>query len=106
MALAMTLASMVQAKEFQAAQILSVTSGKGQDNVATHRWAIFTVQIGDIIYTGSGKRIHHQSDDYSEGFSAGEAVSAAIDGDEMTVRKANGKELKTKIIKKVRAEQF
>jgi hypothetical protein len=89
---------------FQTAELLSITSGRGLDNVATHRWAIFTVQAGDVIYTASGKRIRHPADDYSEGFSAGDTVQAAISGNELVLRKPSGGELKMKIVKRARAQ--
>jgi hypothetical protein len=104
--LAIALASASQAAngDFQKGELLSVTSGKGLDNDATHHWAIFTVQVADVIFTGSGKRIHHQSDDYSEGLNPGDTVYIAINGSEMILRKPNGGELKTKIIKRAHAQ--
>jgi hypothetical protein len=89
---------------FQSAQLLSITSTKGLDNVATHRFAIFTVQIGDVIYTASGKRIKHPTDDYQEGLNAGDAIQAAISGNDLILRKPNRGELKTKIIRRARAQ--
>ncbi len=106
-AFALTLATTIHGaagSDFQAGEVLSITSDRGLDGVATHRWAVFTVQIGGIIYTASGKRIKHSSDDYSEGLSAGDSVRAAISGNEMILRKPHGGELKTKIIKRARAE--
>ena len=100
---ALTLSAQTK-REFQKGELLSITSGKGLDENATHRWAIFTVQIGDVIYTGSGKRIHHSRDDYSEGLNPGDKVQAAISGFEMILIKPNGGELKTKIIKRERAQ--
>jgi hypothetical protein len=90
--------------EFQQGQVLSITSGKGLDQNITHRWAVFAVQIGNVIYSGSGKRIRHPSDDYSEGLHDGEAVRAAVSGGELILVKPDGKELKTKIIKRELAE--
>jgi hypothetical protein len=105
-ALAWTLVTISRAADggFQKAQLLSITSGKGLDSNPTHRWATFTVQIGDIIYTGSGKRIKHQTDDYREGLNAGDTVEAAINGSEMLLRKQSGGEIKTKVIKRERAQ--
>ncbi len=90
--------------EFRPGQLLSITSGKGLDNNITHRWAVFAVQIGNVIYSGSGKRIHHPTDDYSEGLHNGDAIRAAVSGNEMILLKPDGKELKTKIIKRELAE--
>ena|ERR1700733_375661 len=105
-ALAVTLATASQAAagDFHKGELLSVTSAKGLDNVATHHFAIFTVQIGDVILTASGKRIRHPSDDYSEGLNPGDQVQAAISGNELILRKPNGGEFKTKIIKRAPAQ--
>jgi hypothetical protein len=102
--IALAIASPVVSSDFQKGELLSVTSGKGLDNDATHHWAIFTVQVADVIFTASGKRIHHQSDDYSEGLNAGDTVYIAVSGSEMILRKPNGGELKTKIIKRAPAQ--
>ncbi len=106
LALAWTLPTVTQAADsgFQKAQLLSITSGKGEDNNPGHRWAVFTVQINDVIFTGSGKRIKHPTDDYSEGLTAGDNIEAEISGNEMLLRKPNGAEFKTRIIKKERAQ--
>jgi hypothetical protein len=106
-ALAFTLPTTFHAatkRDFQTGELLSVTSGKGLDEVATHRWAIFTVQVGDVIYTASGGRIHHRTDDYQEGLTVGDPIHVAISGNDLILLKPNGKELKTKIIKRARAQ--
>jgi hypothetical protein len=85
-------------------EVLSITIGKGLDGVENHRFALIAVQIGDVIYTGDAGRIHHPLDDYTHGFTAGDHVLTEVRGEELTLKKPGGKELKTKIIKKVRAE--
>jgi hypothetical protein len=103
--LVVMLAAMLSAAtSFQAGEVLSVTAARGLDGVARHRFAIFTIQIGDVIYTGSGKRIKHSSDDFQEGLNAGDAIQAAINGDDLILRKPHGGEFKTKIVKRVRAQ--
>lgn len=104
--LAATTGSVSAAKqELPAGEVLSIIVVKGLDGVSSHRWSVFTVQVGNVIYTGSGKRIHHPLDDYSEGFNAGDAVQAEIRGTDMIIKKPGGKTLKTKIMKKVPANE-
>ena len=100
-------AGVAPAEKPQAAkgELLSVVVGKGLDGVASHRFPEFTVQVGDVVYTGSGKRIHHPLDDYNEGYNAGDAVEAEIRGNEMTIKKPGGRTVKTKIMKKVPANE-
>ena len=51
------------------------------------------------------KRIKHSSDqDFQEGLNAGDAIQAAINGDDLILRKPHGGEFKTKIVKRVRAQ--
>jgi hypothetical protein len=100
----MLAAALPAATSFQAGEVLSVTAARGLDGVATHRFALFTIQIGDVIYTGSGKRIKHSSDGYQEGLNAGDAIQAAVNGDDLILRKPNGGEFKTKIVKRERAQ--
>jgi hypothetical protein len=107
LALLLTLATTFQAAgklEFQKGEVLSITSGKGLDHNITHRWAVFAVQIGNVIYSGSGKRIRHATDDYSEGLHDGDAIRAAVSGNELILLKPDGKELRTRIIKRELAE--
>jgi hypothetical protein len=100
---ALTLSAQTK-REFQKGELLSITSGKGLDDHANHRWAMFTVQVGDVIYTASGKRIRHPRDDYSEGLNAGDKVQAAVSGFELLLIKPDGGELKTKIVKRERVQ--
>lgn len=107
LALVLMLATTFQAAgklEFQKGEVLSITSGKGLDHNITHRWAVFAIQIGNVIYSGSGKRIRHPTDDYSEGLHDGDAIRAAVSGNEMILLKPDGKELRTRIIKRELAE--
>jgi hypothetical protein len=101
-----TLQTTVQASkpELPPGEVLSVTAERGLDGVATHRFAIFTVQIGDVIFTASGKRIKHSTDNYQEGLNPGDKVGAVINGNDLILKKPNGGELKTKIIKRAPAQ--
>jgi len=86
-------------------ELLSIVVAKGLDGVASHRWSVFTVQVGNLIYTGTGNRIRHPLDDYNEGYNAGDAVRAEIRGNEMTIKKPGGKTIKTKIMKRISTDE-
>ncbi len=103
---AATLRTTVQASkpDLPPGEVLSVTAERGLDGVATHRWAIFTVQIGDVIFTASGKRIKHSTDNYQEGLNPGDRVRVTINGNDLILKKPNGGQLKTKIIKRAPAQ--
>jgi hypothetical protein len=66
---------------------------------------IFTVQIGDLVYTARGGRIRRRSGDVGQGLIIGDAVQVALAGSEYLIfLKPDGKELRTKIIKRARVQ--
>jgi hypothetical protein len=90
---------------FQMGKLVSVTEDEILAKGTSYRWAIFTVQIGDLVYTARGGRIRRRSGDVGQGLIIGDAVQAAIDGNEyLILLKPDGKELKAKIIKRARAQ--
>ena len=62
------------------------------------------VQIGDLVFTARGDRIRRHSGDVGQGLIVGDAVQAAVDGGDLILLKPDGKELKTKIVKRARAQ--
>jgi hypothetical protein len=64
--LALTLAgtSLGAAKHnFQTGKLLNVTEDERAVEGTSYRWAIFTVQIGDLVFTARGERIRRHSGD-------------------------------------------
>ncbi len=90
--------------DFRAGKLLSVTSDERLLEGTSYRWAIFTAQIGDLIYTARGGRVRRHSGDLAQGLIVGDSVQVAIDGGDLIFLKPDGKELKTKIIKRSRAQ--
>jgi hypothetical protein len=79
------------------------------------RHAIFVVQVDDLIYTARGDRLGRvkaslismaitRSGDNGHDLIVGDPVEVSIYKDELIIRKPNGKELKTKVIKRARAQ--
>jgi hypothetical protein len=91
-------------RNFQAGRLLSVTEDERAVEGTSYRWAIFTVQIGDLVFTARGERIRRHSGDVGQGLIVGDAVQAAVDGGDLILQKPDGKELKTKIVKRARAQ--
>jgi hypothetical protein len=90
--------------EFETGKLISVTADERLDEGTSERWAIFKVQIGDLIYTARGERIHRHSGDFAQGLVIGDTAKMTIDGGNLILLKPDGKELKTKIIKRERAQ--
>jgi hypothetical protein len=91
--------------EYQTGKLLDVTTDERLVEGTTVRHAIFTVQIGELVYTTRGGHISHHAGDYAQGLIVGDAVQVSIDGEHMLLLKPDGKELKTKIIKRARTQQ-
>lgn len=92
-------------RSFQAGKLVSVTEDERLIEGTSHRWAIFTVQIGDLVYTARGERVHRRSGDIGQGLIIGDTLQVALDGNEhLILLRPDGKELKTTIIKRARAQ--
>lgn len=106
-ALALTLATTVLGaakRDFQTGKLLDVTTETKLVDGNSYRRAIFIVQIGDLVYTARGGRVHRRSGDVGQGLIIGDAVQVAIDGGGLIFLKLDGKELRTEIIKRARAQ--
>jgi len=85
-ALALTLATTVLGatkRNFQTGKLVSVTEDEKLLKGTSFRWAIFTVQIGDLVYTARGGRVRRRSGDLGQGLIIGDAVQAAVDGSDL-----------------------
>jgi len=80
-------------------------SKASDEDRAKIREQIAILQQGDLlVITARGDRIRRHSGDIGQGLIVGDAVEAAIDGGDAMILKPDGKELKTKIIKRARAQ--
>jgi hypothetical protein len=91
-------------REFQTGKLLDVSSEERLFEGTTIKYAIYRVQVGDVVYFGRGKRLHAHSGDPGHGLIVGDPVQAAIDGDNLILQRPDGKQIKTKIIKRQRPE--
>jgi len=91
-------------RDFQSGKLISVTEDERLAEGTSYRWAIFTVQVADLVYTARGERVRRHSGDIGKGLIVGDPVQVTIDGENLILVKPDGKELKTKIIKRARAQ--
>jgi hypothetical protein len=92
-------------RDFQTGKLVSVTEDEELSKGTSFRWAVFTVQVGDLVYTARGGRVRRRSGDLGQGLIVGDAVQVALDGsDHLILLKPDGKELKIKITKRARAQ--
>jgi hypothetical protein len=90
--------------DFNPAKLLDIGSTERVVEGTVYRSALFTVQIADLVYTSRGARIMRWSKDVGQGLIVGDPVQVAIDGDSLIFLKPDGKEMKTTIIKRTRAQ--
>jgi len=89
--------------KFQAGKLVDIGSDERVDKGTTHGYTIYQVQVGDIVYFGRGEKLAKHPGDSGHGLIVGDPVQAAIDGSDLIIQRSDGKEIKTKIIKRQRA---
>jgi len=93
-------------REFQTGKLLNVDSDERLVERTTIRRAIYQVQLGDIIYFARGERLRRRSGDPGHGLVIGDSVQVAIDEENLLLKRPDGKEIKAKIIKRTRAQDY
>jgi hypothetical protein len=90
--------------EFQTGRLIDIADDERLREGTTVRWAVFTVQVDDIVYTARGRRIRRRTGDPGKGLVVGDQVKVAVDKDELILLNLDGKEMKMKITKRARAQ--
>jgi len=91
-------------REFQSGKLLDVSSEERLFEGTTIKRAVYQVQVGDVVYLARGERLNRHSGDPGHGLIVGDAVQAAIDGDNLILQRPDGKEIKARIFKRQRAD--
>jgi co-chaperonin GroES (HSP10) len=90
-------------KEFQTGKLVDISSDEKLNKGTSVGYAVYQVQIGDIVYFGQGEKLPKHPADAGHGLVVGDPVQAAVDGKDLILQRPDGKEIKTKIIKRQRA---
>jgi hypothetical protein len=91
-------------RDFQSGKLLEVSSDERFVEGSSFRRAIYEVQVGDVVYFARGERLGRRSGDPGHGLIVGDSVQAALNGDNLILKRPDGKEIKAKIIKRQRAD--
>jgi hypothetical protein len=83
--------------------LVDISSDERVDKGTTHGYTVYQVQIGDIVYFGRGEKLPKHPEDRGHGLIVGDPVQAAIEGGDLIIQRPDGKEVKTKVIKRQRA---
>jgi hypothetical protein len=89
--------------EYQSGKLVDISSDERTDKGTTHGFAVYQVQIGDIVYFGRGEKLAKKPGDTGHGLVVGDPVQAVAEGSDLYIQRPDGKEIKTKIIKRQRA---
>jgi hypothetical protein len=89
--------------KFQTGKLVDISSDERVEKGTTHGYTVYQVQLGDIVYFGRGEKLPKHPGDSGHGMIVGDPVQAAIEGSDLILQRPNGKEIKTKIIKRQRA---
>jgi hypothetical protein len=90
--------------EFQTGKLVDIADDERLYEGTSLRWAVFTVQVEDIVYTARGQRTRRRTGDPGKGLIVGDPVKVAINKDELILLNPDGKEMKMKITKRARAQ--
>ena len=90
-------------REFQTGKLVDVTSDERLYEGTTVKHAIYHVQIGDVVYLARGERISRHSSDPAHGLVVGDTVQVAVEKDDLIMQRPDGKEIKARIVKRIRA---
>ncbi len=90
-------------KDFQTGTLVDITADQQVKKGNSTEYAIYQVQIGDLVYFGRGEKQQKHPGDAGQGLIVGDPVQAAIDGKDMILQRPDGKEIKTQIVKRQRA---
>jgi hypothetical protein len=91
--------------DFQQGKLIEISTDERLDLGTSERWPIFTVQIADVVYTTRGGRLRQRrSGDPGHGMIVGDPVQVVVEGEQLIFLAPGGKELKTRIIKRTRAQ--
>jgi hypothetical protein len=91
-------------RTFTTGKLLDIGASERIIDGTVYKSAEFTVQVADIVYTARGARIIRWTKDVGQGLIVGDPVQVTIDGGTLIFLKPDGKEMKTTIIKRTRAQ--
>ena len=89
---------------YSSGRLLDATTDERLDKGTSFRRAIYTVQLGDIVYTVRGEKVKSNTKDITKGMIVGDPVDASVDGEHVYLHTPTGKDLKTDIMKRARAQ--
>jgi hypothetical protein len=88
---------------FQSAKLIDVTTTETLVKGTAYARAQFVVQVGDIVYTAVGGRVHPRGGGPGVDLIVGDPIQASVDGNKLVLIRPGGKEIKANIVRRERA---
>lgn len=89
---------------FATGKLLDVSTEEHADAKHPQTHAVYTVQAGEMVYTVRAEKVKAHSKDDAKGLIIGDPVPVSVEGEHVYLQMPNGKEMKTEIIKRARAQ--
>ncbi len=103
--LVISLVSLARTRDFQTAKLVDVSYDDVMHSGSSQRHPVYQVRLGDLIYSAEGDKLKHAADP-AHGLLVGDDVRVAIEGDRLYLRRPDGKDIKTTIVKREKAQGF
>jgi hypothetical protein len=101
LSMSLTVTAASKPRDFKSGKLVEIGTDERLVKGTTARTAIFTVQLGDLVYSARGGRVAGARD-IGQGLVVGDPVQVAIEGQKLIMLKPDGKEIKTTIVKRAR----
>jgi len=102
---ALSTVTFARTRDFQTAKLVDVSYDDVMHSGSSQRHPIYQVRLGDVIYSAEGDKQKHTADP-GHGLVVGDDVRVAIEGDRLYLRRPDGKDIKTTIVKREKAPGF
>jgi hypothetical protein len=103
--LVFTAVAVANTRDYQDGKLVDVSYDNVLHSGSSQRHALYQVRLGDVIYSAEGDKVKSKNDP-AHGLIVGDNVRVALDGDHMYLRRPDGKDIKTVIVKRERAQGF
>jgi hypothetical protein len=90
--------------EYQTGKLTDISTDERLIEGTTYRHVIFTIQVGALVYTTRGGHARNRGGDMGKSLVVGDPVKVAEDGDHLLLLLPDGKELKTKVVRRARVQ--
>ncbi len=104
LALLVVLPASAADRVYQAGKLVGGTTDSRDKKGTTTTHAIFKIETGGLVYTVRGQKVGAKAKDITKGMIVGDPVEASVDGNHLYLRTSDGKQIKTDVLTRARAD--